>query len=157
MSEPTELTSLARVRDWLQARLRDGARCPACDQYARVYRRPIPHSSVLALARLDHASWADGNFVHLPTLLGHRADEAKLAYWGLIQEEAHGRPDGGRAGYWRVTTLGHDWLRGHATVPKYALIYNAECLGLEGDQVTAEQCVGNKFDLRELMDGYGDY
>jgi len=143
-------TPLGEARAWLRQRVDKGEHCPCCTQFAKVYRRPITSASARSLVLLWRA--AQHNYAHLPTVLKHtHADEAKLAYWGLMEEEAVVRPDGGRAGWWRVTDLGERWIYQTVTVPKYARIYDGRCLGLSGDPVTIIDALGTRFDLRVLM------
>ena len=80
-------------------------------------------------------------------------DVAKLEYWGLLEEERGVRPDGGRAGYWRVTLRGEDWLHGKVEVPKYARVYDGRMLSLTGPSWSVFEALGKKFDYRELMSG----
>jgi hypothetical protein len=130
----------------------EGTPCPVCDQHVQVYRRKITRPMVKSLIALYRA--AGLTYAHIPTVLGRdSAEESKLRYWSLLQEERKVRPDGGRAGYWRVTPLAVDWLEGRATVQKYALIYNGEWLGYEGGVVTAAEAFGVGFNLRDLLDG----
>lgn len=152
---PAHVTLLSPLRDakaWLRARLLDGAPCPLCDQHAQMYRRKI--TSTMARALIAAWTKAGIDWVHLPSVVGAlRADEAKLAYWGLIEEERSIREDGGRAGYWRVTDAGVDFVHGRLKVPKFALVYNGRCFGHEGDQVSIEDCLGQRFRLDELLNG----
>jgi hypothetical protein len=78
-------------------------------------------------------------------------EESKLRWWGLIEEELSYRPDGGRAGYWKVTGLGEAWINHEVTVPKYAHILFNELVFVGGDPITIDDALGKKFDLRELM------
>lgn len=147
------VSTVGQARSWVKARLREGTTCPVCDQHAQTYRRKITRPMVEALVAMARAGALTG-WKHMPTVVGaKRADEAKLAYWGLLEEERTLRDDGGRAGYWRITTDGHAFLKGDLKVPKYALVYNGKCVGHDGDMVTAETCLGHKFDLAELLAG----
>jgi hypothetical protein len=147
-----ESTAVAEARAWLRERVDHGERCPVCTQLAKVYRRSITSRSARSLIALYRAVGRDWG--HLPTILRDKqADEAKMAYWGLIEEERVRRPDGGRAGWWRVTAAGQEWLQGHSTVPKYARIYDGRCLGLEGPETTIHEALGTRFNLAELMAG----
>ena len=58
-----------------------------------------------------------------------KGDAAKLVYWGLIEEEALQREDGGRAGWWRVTAYGERFLKGLIRVPKYARVFDEPVAG----------------------------
>jgi hypothetical protein len=152
MSDPTASTPLSEAKAWLRARLRDGATCPCCSQRAQTYRRKITATSARALVTMYRKHGLEVG--HLPTALGRKqADEAKMVYWGLIEDEGVLRDDGGRAGYWRVTDKGLHFMQGRLTIQKYALVYDSRCLGFEGPQVSFSQCLGETFDLRDLLDG----
>ena len=148
-------TSLAEAQAWLRERLEEGAPCPLCTQRAQKYRRKITGTSAAALIKMWRAGGTD--FVHVPTVLGRKqADEAKMVYWGLIEEETILRPDGGRAGWWRVTDLGVDWIEGRVKMAAYAVVYDSRCLGLEpGEMVTIQEALGKRFDFAALMRGEG--
>ena len=149
MNEPT---TLEEARDWLAERMDEGADCPCCGQRAQVYRRKINSGMARALIVMWRA--AGTGWCHVPTVVGGRSsDECKLVYWGLIEEERVRRPDGGRAGWWRVTEDGARYVHGQLLLPKYALIYNGDCLGLEGERVGILSALGTKFDYDDLMAG----
>jgi hypothetical protein len=144
-------STLLEARTWLRERaLKDGARCPCCNQLAKVYKRPIHSAMARALIQLYNAA-PEGDWVYLPEIGGRGGDASKLRYWGLIQEEQTLRPDGGRAGYWRVTRRGGQFVRGEITVPKYAHVYDGRCLGTTGDPVTVQDALGKRFNYAELM------
>ena len=145
---------LVEARAWLRERIEEGARCPCCTQFAKVYKRRITASSAAALIRLYRAAGTE--FAHWPTVnRGFRADECKMEYWGLVEEASIPREDGGRAGWWRVTDAGADWVTGRSSVPKYARIFDSKCLGLVGADVTIRDALGVKFNYNELMNGEG--
>ena len=146
---------LGEVRDWLRARVEKGVRCPACEQRAQVYKRQIYAGMVRALVLM----WREGDFgkrlyVHVPSIDPARGgDVAKLEFWGLIEEERASRVDGGRAGFWRVTRRGEDFLQRKTTVPKYARIYDGRLLSLTGPLVGVDDALRGAFRLDELMEG----
>lgn len=146
-------TSLAQLRTWLRGKVDDGTDCPLCHQHVQVYRRKINSGMARSLILMYRAGGLD--WVHLPTQIGARSrEEGKLAYWGLVEEEKLLRPDGGRAGYWRVTRHGELFLRQGCTVPKYARVYNGKALSLDpSEQVTIKDALSTKFDYSELMAG----
>lgn len=145
--------TLGVARNWLRARVDKGARCPCCQQMSKVYRRKINAGmarSLIAMYQVGRRDW-----VHLPTQIGARSrEEGKLAYWGLIEEQITPRDDGGRAGYWRVTALGEQFLKAKVSLPKYARIYDGRLLSLDqSEMVTIRDVIGDKFDYNELMQG----
>jgi hypothetical protein len=143
---------LGDARDWLRERaLGDGDHCPCCQQFAKVYRRQIGSAMARALIVMWRKAGRDP--FHMPTVLGHRGgDPCKLTYWGLIEDAGDTRDDGGRAGWWTVTELGELFANGLARVPRYAFVYDSRCMRVEGDPVTIQDCLGEGFDLRELLD-----
>jgi len=153
MSGFSPQASLAQLKTWLRTKANDGAECPVCEQYVKIYRRKITSTMARSLIEMYRAGGL--GYVHLPTVISsQRADEGKLAYWGLIEEEKARRPDGGRAGYWRVTELGELFLKGRCRMPKYARVYSGRCLGLDPhEQVTIRDALGTNFDYAELMAG----
>lgn len=152
---PDGTTPLSEARTWIEANAADGgAKCPCCDQFAKVYRRPLNSGMVRSLITMWLAAGRD--WQHVPTTVGGRSrEEGKLRYWGLVQESAGVRGDGGRAGWWRLTEAGEMFVRRAAQVPRYALIYDGQALKLEGRLVSIDDCLGTKFNYAELMAGTG--
>jgi hypothetical protein len=145
--------TLEEARDWLRARVEDGDYCPCCTQFAKVYKRKINSGMVRALINLYRAGGPGRDFRHLPPIDPSHGDAAKLVYWELIEEEPVVREDGGRAGWWRVTPLGEDFLRGWIKVIKYARVYDSRLLGFTGGKVDVRDALGTKFKLDDLMEG----
>lgn len=144
------MTTLAEARQLVHDNLAEGINCPCCGQHARLYARTI-HSTMAR--ELIHIYRTQGTgWFHLPTVIGHNGgDITKVRYWGLLQEDEARREDGGRAGHWRMTGLGVDFVKGQVSVPKHAHVYNGKLLGLSGDQVRITDCLGKKFDYATLM------
>lgn len=153
MSDPAADWTLEEVREWLRDRVDDGAKCPCCTQFAKVYRRKITVQAARVLIRMYHAAGTD--WVNLPDLIERKgADEAKPRYWGLLEAMEGTRPDGSsRVGWWRLTPEGVAFVRDELRVPKYARIYDGRCLSLEGDPVGIRDALGTKFRYDELMAG----
>lgn len=149
--------SLNLARELLEQRADDGLDCPCCTQRVKVYRRRLTAVAARAVAALyqEHTlSWGHMGEVARKHLrdVAHQGGYLVLGqHWGLIEEDPRKRSDGGRQGYWRVTPLGADWLRGEDTVPKYARVFNGRCLGLHGDLVTVTDVLGEGFDFGHLV------
>lgn len=141
---------LGEARRWLRERTTQGAPCPCCTQFAKVYLRPI--TSTMARDAVVIVRDAGREWFHMPTVLGHNTgDTAKLANWGFLEEDNRTRDDGGRAGWWRITDGLEQFVRHGLAVPKYARIYDGRSLGLTGDPVTIVDCLRERFDLAELL------
>lgn len=148
----TDGMTLGEARDELRELVDHGHRCPLCTQFAKVYRRKLNSGMAVSLIRMYRR--AGLGWVNVPDEIGARSrEEGKLRYWGLVEEAGELRDDGGRAGWWRVTPDGAAFVLLRARVPKYARVYDGRCLGLGGDLVTIRDCLGERFDYGELMNG----
>ena len=143
--------TLGAAREWLRHRVDEGATCPCCTQFAKVYRRKI--NAGMAHALIHMYRHAQTEWFYLPDITSRwqGRDEAGLRYWALIEELQEKREDGGRAGWWRITPLGHRFVLREVRVPKYARVYDGRCLSLTGEPVSITDALGDKFDYDELM------
>lgn len=145
--------TLNEAREFLRAHMRgEGAVCPGCEQVVKVYKRSLNSnmSRQLIVAYREFGT----EWFHAPTQLPSRdgtGDLAKLRYWGLVVEDLEKRPDGGRAGNWRVTDNGSLFARNLMTVQKYVLLYNARLVGQDGPPIRITDALGRRFDYSELM------
>ena len=127
-----------------------GVHCPACGQYAKIYPRTIHKNMARGLLdyyRFDRRN--PGEFMHVSECCNH--ESSQLIWWDLLEEELILRPDGGRAGYWRVTPLGRRFVMGFVTVPRNAMVYNETVLRYEGVQWSIHDALGYYFDLNGLL------
>ena len=130
-----------------------GAECPCCHQNAKVYRRPLNARQgrvLIAMHQQVGSEWCHLPDIEAPLRLGG-SETAKARYWGLLVSREDEREDGGKAGTWKLTGKGVMFVLGTVLVPKYSLIYNKRCLGLQGESVSIHDVLGEKFSYRELM------
>jgi len=148
----------ARAATWKAAHV-NGVVCPCCDQFVKVYARPLNSIMARVLIALYHRDTAGprGAYHHLQTVAAsvshHGGEGAKLVYWNLAEEERTRREDGGRAGQWAITDEGRAFVERHTTVPKYAIVYNGQLQRMEGPEVSIVDALGARFDYDELMHG----
>jgi len=148
----------ARATTWTAAHV-NGVVCPCCDQFVKVYARPLNSIMARILIVLYHRdnSGPRGAYHHLQAVaasVGHHGGEgAKLVYWGLAVEERMRREDGGRAGQWAITDAGRAFVERHTTVPRYAVVYNGQLQRMEGPEVSIVDALGARFDYDDLMRG----
>jgi hypothetical protein len=159
--------TLAAAKDWLRERVRKGAPCPCCAQYARVYERQITGAMAVALVIIERYFRTHTDWLHTPTYLTEHCpvgvtirggDYTKLVHWGLLEEKPEIRDDGSRrAGYYKITPAGVDFARGATRVPKYVAIYNMQPVLSKKDVSTVSiyDVLGRSkfknFDYGELM------
>jgi hypothetical protein len=151
-TEFTDSMDLGTVRAKLREKVWEGTVCPTCRQVVKAYRRSIHAGIAVAAIRLYQAT-TPGEFAHLPTVEKPRrgGEGGKLRYWKLAVEEAERRDDGGRSGWWCLTSAGRAFVEGRHRVQRYAWVYDGRLLRREGELVTITDCLGDKFNYADLM------
>lgn len=158
-SENPKITTLERARNWLSAHLSEGARCPCCHQYTKIYQRKLYSSMAASLVAL-YKKADDGAWVHKRDLVKHPTlsttfgggDFAKLSYWELIEEKAKDDSEDKRtSGWWRITPKGIQFVTSRCLVPEYIELYDGRLIGFSGKQITITEALGKKYSYSELM------
>jgi hypothetical protein len=151
--------TLADAQEAIRSVLRnpeEHADCPCCGQRVQMYRRKIDSYMAACLVKMYRADpdggWFDKREV-LRGFLSAARTEGLLRHWGLVSEAtADELPH--HVGMWRVTEAGGLFVRGATRVPKYALLFDSRCFGLDDTEfVHITDALGDKFDLRELLEG----
>jgi len=162
--------SLDDAKKWLRVRFGKGATCPCCQQFVKLYRRPLNKSMafvLLLIARYYRRyDVRPDEWLHVPSYITEvvasnprraaavRGDWAKLKFWGLLEEKPDVRADGSpRVGYWRMTPLGRQFVAREVKVPSHVYLYNGEPLQktVEG-MVTIDDALGTEFSYAEIME-----
>jgi len=152
-------TTLRAAKDWTAAKANEGARCPCCTRFVKIYKRKITSSMAYALIILyRHDCQQPGAWVELSTFfagLPHldpkvaiavRSNSTALGLWKLIAEH----PDDGRQ--YQITDLGRRFVAEDEAIPKYVYIYDDRLLPrVSSEQVTIREALADKFDYEELM------
>lgn len=148
--------SLAQAREQLLAELDDGTTCPCCHQHAQRYRWTLPGSAAGYLIRAYEIGGVT-RFVESKQVKrrGEQAMPSICRFWDLLEEENDRRPDGGRSGWWRVTTAGERFVLG-GWIPKYAYVYNGRVEWRDGPSVTIADRLGRPFDWNDHMRGQAE-
>ena len=135
-----------------------GIHCGACEQLAKVYSRKVTSAHARVLISLVRrfaieAKWYSTNERWMQTC----KHVAALSYWNLIEEKPKDLTDekqqaGGKtSGFWRPTSEGIAYVHMRIRLPRYAMVYNAQVLEFQGEQVSISDSLGDRFDYEELM------
>jgi hypothetical protein len=144
--------TLGYAKTWLKQKLLNGGCiCPLCMKLAKIYKRQINAGMARSLIRMYHEFGLD--FGYLPKLPAKSREEGKLVYWQLVEELQTPRPDGGRAGWWRVTEKGEAFILQGLQVPKYVYLYDGQflCYDDPNELIDIDDALGDEFDLGDLM------
>lgn len=149
-----EEMTLREAKEYLDAHIEAGVKCPCCGQFAKIYRWSLYSTAVKALI-LYYRIGRTRRFVHSNRLKDHnykgQGDASRLQNWGLVEGEKTLRPDGGRSGYWRVTDLGERFLKGAASIPKYIYVFDGQVIDYSPEAVMLADVVGNRFNYDQMM------
>jgi len=153
---PDDNNTLGETKAWLQARMRDGVKCPCCTQLAKIYRRTITSQMALWLMWLvrETAEAPDG-WVDIKTNIDLRGgDYAKLRYWGLLEHQTNDDPAKRSSGLWRPTPVAVAFVQDRVRLHKHVLIFDDQFLSFDGDaMIGIREALGKKFNYEELMRG----
>ena len=157
--DPNTVT-LEEAKAWLRARFEDGAECPCCTQFVKLYKRKLNSSMARGLIVLYHHQVRVGpnEWVHIPSLFREKKvcssnDGALLRFWDVIERQGGEREDGSdRIGYYRITDLGRAFVEDRVRVPKYVYLYNQEPIGRKDPTtISIQESLGSRFSYSELM------
>lgn len=147
MEDPA--VTVAEAKAWLKANYdkRDGCLCPACGQTVRLSTRSISPKQVRDLKAINDAcELSSGGWVNVSAIASVRGgDYAKLRFWGLLAQHEE------RAGRWRVTLLGKQFLAGKATVNRHVFVYNNRVRAYSDDRVSIRDVVGGNETLPDSL------
>jgi len=155
---PEQTDTLTQARADLRSRLDDGVTCPCCDQYAKIYRRPLNANMSMFLCSLVKISRDRVAGGYPPWVSWRRIDHTSRDYsyarhWGLMVERP---PDSTRArssGFWKPTDKGIQFVMNQIRVPKRVHLYNNEVIGWDEETTCIVEAMGKNFDYAELMGG----
>lgn len=158
--------TLDQARAWIRQQADNGgASCPCCDQFAKVYARPMSSTmgyGLILISRYFLANPAE-EWLHIPSFFTQRKacssnDGALLRHWGLLDQRVGERDDGSkRIGFYKITELGRRFVRAEVRVPKRAILYDGKLIQLdESEMVDIRDVLGTRFNYAELMQPVGD-
>jgi hypothetical protein len=151
--------NIEKAKLFTRDRMKKGGDCPLCEQNVQMYSYALNGETIFRLIKLFKHSknFPSGRFFHVQQEIGITLNIgggwAKLKWWGLIEQEEKEKDNtiSRTSGYWRITQKGEDFINGKIRIPKYVRLYNNNQFGFKGEEVTAQDCLGQKFNFVELM------
>jgi len=154
---PSDGDSLGYAKTWLNNRLSDGATCPCCKQFAKLYHRPFNSGmahSLIWLVRAFTETKHDG-YIHVPSMctraVMRNREFDKLALHGVAETIQSEDPTVRSSGYWRPTALGIAVVKAGGTIHKSLDVYNGKIVSRSAAMIGIREALGQKFDYEELM------
>ena len=148
MNAPISMPLEIARETWRNAIEGDGAYCPCCDKWGKVYKMKLSQHLALCLRWIathgDEDGWVDVQNSAPRWILKSKTYNL-LVHWGLIQ----GRDK--RSGVWRATPRGRDFINANCTMPAAVYIYNNQVWGVDATQTSFRGCFGKHFNFDEMM------
>ena len=132
-----------------------GYYCSCCKSFVKRYTRTFNSNMALALIVLYQTR--EKGFIHLELTMMARGykrsgDAAYLRHYRLIEPLKEDREDGSpKNGKYRITGAGIMFCEQKTKVQSKFLIFNNQCEGFTGDEITISEALGKRFNYSELM------
>jgi len=146
-------TPLGAARYWLAVAAgdNDGAMCPCCNRFDKVYTYCVPRSAITAIASMCRKLDAQPDVVVRFSEFTANRGFSKLKHLGLIYQPKIEKKIGGKTGgTWGITQKGIDFVQGTIPIPTHLTIYHDELIGVS-DSVKFIKEYWPDFNYRELM------
>ena len=147
------MPTLEEARNKFEEGLPEGAICPCCDRYSKIYVRTI--TSAMARGLIELAIHRKHEWTHLadyfksrqqlPSSISSGGDMARLRSWGLLIKSQDEK------GLFRLTRKGMQFAFGKVVVTKNLHFHNNENIGGSEEQIHISESLRNHFDYDELM------
>jgi hypothetical protein len=149
--------TLGEARVVMSDNAEKGAPCPCCERLVKLYKRKLHAEMAKFLIKLvvmfkRDKGWHSSREI-LPSAVKASTDGSYLVYWGLIEKMPSENPAGGKAGMYRPTQSGIDFVENKISVASHIHMLCGKHVGFGKMQVTIVDCLGSRFDYGELMAG----
>ena len=146
------MQTIEEGKAYLRDHMSEGADCPLCTQYVRLWKHSVNSSiarTLIKMYRLRGRGW-----VHIMNEIGYTTMYGIAQHWDLIEPKEKNPDEDKRAsGQWRLTVRGEMFVKNETSIPKHLYIYNNRVITESDDRVHITDSLGKKFSYRELM-GY---
>lgn len=150
--------NIEEAKERLALGMERGVTCPCCDQFVKLYRRKLSSGMARALICIYHDA-VDDQWLDVTACLMRRrlsaanTNAALLRYWELLEQMPGERADGSRrVGFYKITSVGREFVTGVMTVPRYIYLYNNTLIERDCDErITIQDALGDRFNYAELM------
>lgn len=152
------------LKKWFCSQLKKGVKCPICEVESKKYKVRLNKTYVRALAIMsligdkkgDKEGWFKVGQKELGKELAHDLNHmkySKLRYFGLIEKMTEGHNRRPYAGFWRVTDLGHDFLKGKRKATSFVYEVHKKPIEWSDHKVDIHEANEKEFNFNEEVLG----
>lgn len=150
-----------KTREEFVSQLEQGAVCPCCGRFNKLYARKINSSMAWVLMLVydyykkekNLRKWlkVESYLKELPAVpTSLRGDFPKLRYWGLIIQNPN-EIEGVKTGLYKITERGINFCEGRIKVSKIAFVHNKVVKSFSEEQIDIVEALGDRFSYKELL------
>ena len=143
MPNPIEMqfdlfTTLTAATDWLveNAEQPQGAICPCCGRFDKIYNRKVSQTMIRDLSGLYRYTKRHGEgFYHYKLFMPGTTrcgDFGKLALIGLLEQPVNTDAAKHTSGLWKITEKGKAFVESKLSIPERMIIYHGELIETAG-------------------------
>lgn len=145
------MQTLEEAKQFLRNNWEKGVECPCCTQHVRLWKHSINSAiarTLIAMYRKNGTDWVHiMKDIHLTTMYGI------AEFWELIVPKTENDEDKKSSGYWKLTERGRQFVTAQIIIPRYKWVFENKVRRTSTDYVGIGDCLGKKFNYRELMEG----
>ena len=143
---------ISKKEFWETLEKGEDMKCPCCERYSKIYRRPLNATTAFQLIKLYKMSGEKRDYIYIEDLpMRGGGDFTKAAHWGLIEPKPHTTDAKKSSGFWRLTNDGILFVKGEKTIIESIIVFDNEVRRFEGKMVSINDVISVKFNYQELM------
>lgn len=146
------MDSISEAKEFLRENFEKGCKCPACDQFVKLYKRNLSANMARAIILISRAPTINQNgWVDIRSVDLRNGDYARLRFWGLIEQRKNQDTKKKDSGIWRVTHEGMKFINDQIRVPSHVYVYDNKIIKWSDELVNIRQALKKSFDYNKLM------
>ena len=138
--------------EWVSAIHGDGAHCPCCDRWGKVYRRHFNSSMAKALIWLvgEGFDWTDVPNT-APKWLTRTNQLPTVRWWGLVVRRESEDRAVKHSGMWQPTRRGIAFASNEIELPSTVYTYNNKVVRYDDNLIRIQDAFKTHFDYEQVM------
>ena len=148
------MESIKEAKSYLRENFEEGATCPCCGQFVKLYKRKLNSgmaSTLIRIYRDNQQAWTHVKNFLRENKYQNSHDWTRLKDWGLLEEQENTETTKKTSGTWRITDRGVKFIMGQIAVPSHIFIYNNSLQGYSNTEINIYKALGKHFNYTQLM------
>lgn len=147
-------TTLDESKEWLQENVDEGAICPCCERFDKIYNRRVCVSAITNLVSLYRVTKNKGaGYYHYSDFFAGKVfpgDMARLRFIGLVSRDDTEVGTKKTSGMYKITEDGIAFVNGHLAIPERMFFYHDQLVAVSPEEKHIQE-LWPDFNYQELM------